>query len=194
MNNVPRILFISLVTAVIGASAGCAHKPAYSDMDTSKSSRNQNQNNNQSADGQASAPTPAAEQPAADVAPPAPAIAAANRPSFLDEAKGEIKDLPSYPNAYRVNLRVGPIQGVNTMSLGFTTTDPMDKISAFFERVIRENKWTVSDKIIDPELSEWTLAKGADNSAKVQVKKDQRTGAMTIVMVRGEKLEAATKK
>lgn len=193
MSKVARILCFSLMTAVFGASAGCAHKPAYSDMDTGKSPRNQNQNNNQSADSQASAPTPAAEQPAADVAQPAPATAAANRPSFLDEAKGEIKDLPSYPNAYRVSLRVGPIQGVNTMSLGFTTTDPMDKISAFFERVIRDNKWTVSDKIIDPELSEWILAKGADNSAKVQVKKDQRTGAMTIVIVRGEKLDAATK-
>ena len=79
------------------------------------------------------------------------------------------------------------------MSLGFTTTDPMDKITAFFERVIKDNKWTVIDKIIDPEFSEWTLKKGEDNSAKVQVKKDQQTGALNIVMVRGEKLDAASK-
>lgn len=193
MTKVARVLCLSLMTAVIGASAACAHKPAYSDMDTSKSSRNQNQNNNQSTDGQASAPTPAAEQPPADAAQPEQATAAAKRPSFFNEGKGEIRDLPSYPNAYRVSIRVGPVQGVNTMSLGLTTTDPMDKITAFYERVIRDNKWTVSDKIIDPELAEWILAKGVDNSAKVQVKKDQRTGAMAIVIVRGEKLDAANK-
>ena len=79
------------------------------------------------------------------------------------------------------------------MSLGFTTTDPMDRITAFFERVIKENKWTVVDKIIDPEFSEWTLKKGEDNNAKVQVKKNEQTGALAIVMVRGEKLEVSTK-
>jgi len=79
------------------------------------------------------------------------------------------------------------------MSVGFTTTDAMDKITAFFERVIKENKWIVADKIIDPEFSEWTLKKGEDNDAKVQVKKDQKTGAMGIVIVRSEKLEAPSK-
>lgn len=79
------------------------------------------------------------------------------------------------------------------MALGFTTTDPMNKIAAFYEKVIKDNKWTVIDKIIDPEFSEWTLKKGEDNSAKVQVKKDERTGALNIVMVRGEKLEAPSK-
>ena len=77
---------------------------------------------------------------------------------------------------------------MNTITLALKTTDPMDKITAFYERVIRDNKWTVIDKIIDPEFSEWSLKKGEDNSAKVQVKKDQQTSAMTIVMVRGEKL------
>lgn len=79
------------------------------------------------------------------------------------------------------------------MSLGFTATDPMDKIAAFYEKVIKDNKWTVIDKIIDPEFSEWNLKKGEDNSAKVQIKRDQQTSLMTIVMVRGEKLEAPSK-
>ena len=197
MNKVAIYLCLSLVTIVVAASGGCAHKPAYSDLNTNKSSRDQDQNKNQSVEGgQTSAPAPAAEQqPPADVAQPATAPAAApfKNPSFLDEAKGEIKDLPSYPNAYRASVRVGPIQGVNTMSLSLTSKDAMDKISAFFERVIKDNKWTVSNKIIDPELSEWSLAKGPDNSAKVQVKKDQKTGAMHIVIVRGEKMDVAAK-
>jgi hypothetical protein len=197
MNKVATFMWVSLVTAVIAVSAGCARKPAYSDMEPAKSSRDQNQNQNQSDGEQASAPSAALEQPPATAAgaqpEAAPAAVPVKRPSFLDEATGGIKDLPSYPDSYRVSVQVGPIQGLNTMSLGFTARDPMDKISAFFERVIKDNKWTVSDKVIDPEFSEWTLAKGADNNAKVQVKKDEKTGAMTIVMVRSEKLESAGK-
>jgi hypothetical protein len=192
MNKEARLLCLSLAAAVIAGLAGCAHKPVYSEMDANRTSRNQNQN----ADGQATAPTPAAAEalaPEAAQQAPAPPPAAFKSPSFLDQAKGGIKDLPAYPNAYRVNVRIGPMEGVNTMSLAFTTTDPMDKIAAFYEKVIKDNKWTVIDKIIDPEFSEWTLKKGKDNSAKVQVKKDQQTSALNIVMVRGEKLEAPSK-
>jgi hypothetical protein len=199
MNKEARLLcLLMLLTAVVAGLAGCAHKPAYSEMDANKSSRNQNQNQNQNqtTEGQVAASTPAAaEPPGTGAAQPAPAPAAVpfKSPSFVDQAKGAIKDLPSYPNAYRVSAQIGPIQGVNTMSLGFTSTDPMDKITAFFGRVIKDHRWTVVDKIIDPEFSEWTLKKGEDNNAKVQVKKELKTGAMSIVMVRGEKLDVPSK-
>ena len=42
----------------------------------------------------------------------------------------------------------------------------MDKIAAFFERVTKENKWTVINKIIDPEFSEWNLKKGPDDTQR----------------------------
>jgi hypothetical protein len=61
--------------------------------------------------------------------------------------------------------------------------------ASHYERVIKDNKWTVIDKVIDPEFSEWSLKKGEGGSAKVQVKKDQQTSAMNILIVRGEKLE-----
>ncbi len=191
MNKEARELGLLLAAVVIAGLTGCAHRPAYSEMDANRTSRNQNQNQN--AEGQTTASTPAApEPPATEAAQPAPAPPPP-APSFLDQAKGGIKDLPAYPNAYRISATVGPIQGVNTMSLGFTATDPMDKIAAFYEKVIKDNKWTVIDKIIDPEFSEWNLKKGEDNSAKVQIKRDQQTSLMTIVMVRGEKLEAPSK-
>jgi hypothetical protein len=196
MEKVSRTMCLLLAAVEIALLASCAHKPAYSEMDTNKSSRNQNHNQNQNAEAQANASTAAADQTSpANAAGPAPAPASApfKPPSFLDQAKGQIKDLPSYPNANRVSLQIAPIEGVNTMSIGFTSSDSMDKIAAFFERVIKDNKWTVSDKIIDPEFSEWTLKKGNDENAKVQVKKDQRTGAMNIAIVRGEKLDAAIK-
>jgi hypothetical protein len=185
-----RLLCLSLAVVVSAALAGCAHKPAYSEMDANRTSRNQNQNQNQNSEGQATESTPPAVEPPAAAQPaPAPAI---KGPSFVDQAKGDIRDLPSYPHAYRVNVQIGPMQGVNMMLLALKTTDPMDKITAFYERVIKDNKWTVINKVIDPEFSEWTLKKGEDNSAKVQVKKDQQTSAMNIVILRGEKLEGPT--
>lgn len=192
MNKEARLLCLLLTAAVIAGLAGCAHKPAYSEMDANRSSRNQNQN----AGAQATASTPAAaEPPAPEAAQPAPASppAAFKSPSFLDQASGGIRDLPAYPNANRISVQLGPMQGLNTMSLGFTTTDSMDKIAAFYEKVIKDNKWTVIDKLIDPEFSEWSLKKGEDHNAKVQVKKDQQTSALNIVMVRTEKLEAPSK-
>jgi len=190
MNKEARLLCLSLAVLVIAALAACSHKPSYSEMDANRTARNQNQNQNQNSESQPTAATPSVEPPAATQPAPAPPPApAVKRPSFMDQAKGDIKDLPSYPRAYRVNIQVGPIQGVNTMLLTLKTTDPMDKITAFYERVIKENKWTVVDKIIDPEFSEWSLKKGEDSSAKVEVRKDQQTRAMNIMIVRGEKLE-----
>jgi hypothetical protein len=188
MNKEARLLCLSLTVLVIASLAGCAHKPAYSEMDANRTARNQNQNQNQNqnSERQTTASTPPAATEPAPGPPPAPAV---KRPSFIDQAKGDIRDLPSYPRAYRVNIQFGPIQGVNTMLLTLKTTDPMDKITAFYERAIKDNKWTVIDKIIDPEFSEWSLKKGEDSSAKIQVKKDQQTRAMNIMIVRGEKLE-----
>jgi hypothetical protein len=197
MNKKARLLCLSLAAAVIAGLAGCTHKPAYSEMDANRMSRNQNQNSNQSAEGQTAASTPAPAEPAATEKPqpaPAPPPAAFKSPSFLDPVKGEIKDLPAYPHAQKVSSQIGPMQGVNTMSVALTTPDPMNKIATFFERVIKDNKWTVIDKIIDPEFSEWNLKKGEGDTAKVQVKQNQSTcitcrGTWIIVMVRGEKLE-----
>jgi uncharacterized lipoprotein len=191
MNKEARLLCLLLAVVVIAALAGCSHKPEYSEMDANRTARNQNQKQNQNSEGQAIASTPPGVEPpaAAQPAPAPPPAPVVKRPSFMDQAKGDIRDLPSYPHAYRVNMQIGPIQGVNTMVLTLKTTDPMDKITAFYERVIKDNKWTVIDKIIDPEFSEWSLKKGEDSSAKVQVKKDQQTAAMNIMIVRGEKLE-----
>jgi hypothetical protein len=174
-----RLLWVLLV-AVIFASA-CKHKPAYSDIDTNKNARTQNLN----AESQATAPQPTpGESPAA----PQPSHASTfQRPSFLD-ARGDITDLPSYPAARRINAQIGAVQGINTATFVSTTNDPMDRIAAFFDQAIRNNHWTVSDRTIDPELSEWTLEKGKDNSGKVRVNKDQM-GRVKIIIVRGEKLQ-----
>jgi len=188
-----------MITLIIAVATGCSHKPAYSDIDANRAAAKQepNQSNaNQATASSAGASQPsAAEPPVPSPPPPAapPAPPAHKNPTFLDEAKGGVKDLPSYPGAQRMSVQIGPVEGVNTMAIGLRTRDSMDRIALFYDQVIKTNKWTVVDKIIDPELSEWNLKKGEENSGKVQVKKDVKTNIMNIVIVRGEKMEDSSK-
>jgi hypothetical protein len=103
-------------------------------------------------------------------------------------ANGEAKDLPNYPQAVMKSIQFGPIQGTDTLSLVLETRDPMDKIAAFYDKVIKSNGWTVDSKTFDPEFAEWNLRKPFDNEGKVQVKRDPRTNAMNIVIARTEKI------
>jgi hypothetical protein len=182
-----RLFGLSLVAITLAVLSGCARKPAYSEMDPAGAARNRNLNRN--GEGQSTLPgsgTGAAQPAQTPLAP-------FKSPTFLDQATGGIVDLPTYPNARRLNIQLGPVQGLNTMSLVYGTEDSMDKISAFYEKVIKQNKWTVSDKTIDQEFSEWSLKKGEDNIAKVQIKRDEQTRGFVIVMVRTEKLDAPGK-
>jgi hypothetical protein len=187
MKKQVRLLWVVLAAIIVAAGA-CKHKPAYSDIDANKTSRNQNQNGGTEATAAQPAPGESPAAPASQPSPAAPQRPSFQSPSFLDATRGEIKDLPSYPSAQRVNVQIGAVQGVNTATFVFTTRDPMDKITAFFDQAIKNNHWTVTDKMIDPELSEWTLEKAKDNSAKVRATKDQ-TGRINIIIIRGEKLQ-----
>lgn len=175
---------IGLLLAVTVICAACSHKPAYSDIDANRTPKNQNESQSAAAPSGAGEPQTVAPSQPVPAPPPTPAF---KTPSFINQATGEIKDLPSYPNSARIRAQIGPVQDANVASFVFLTRDPMDKITAFYEQVIKTNRWQVIDKIIDPELSEWNLRKG-DDGAKVQVKKDSQSGAMNIMLVRGEKL------
>jgi hypothetical protein len=69
----------------------------------------------------------------------------------------------------------------------------MERITAFYEQAIKANAWTVTNKIVDSEFAEWNLKKSGDHVARVQVKKDLKTNAMNIVIVRTEKLPETAK-
>jgi hypothetical protein len=190
--NVRQLCLLLAAAAMVASAAACRHKPAYSDIDANRTATNQNQNSEAQA-GTAPAggesPAPPAAQP-----PSAPAQAPRHRtPSFIDPVKGDIKDLPNYPGAIRTNVRIGPVQEANVASFVLQTGDSMDQIRSFYERQIKSNHWTVIDKTIDPELCEWRLSRGQDDSAKVELKKDPKTGGITILLVRGEKLEGPDK-
>lgn len=190
MSKAVRLSFSLFAFVLMVASAGCAHKPAYNDIDVNKNSRNQNQNGEAqagaSSQAAAEAPQSSAPQPAT-----APDSAKVTMPSFL--VNGSIKDLPSFPRSSRTNLQIGPVQGANVMTLSLHTSEPMEKVQVFYTQAIKENQWTVSDKLLDPEVSEWTLTKGETDSAKVQARKDPRTGGIDILIVRAEKIAAQSK-
>lgn len=193
MSKAVRMLFAVLSFALVAAWGGCSHKPAYSDIDANRTAKSQNQNGE--AQTTAVPPPPASEGSQASTSQPVPAQAEPakpTRPSFMDET-GAIKDLPSYPRAARLNVQVGPIQQAIVMTLVLHTRDSMDKVQAFYAQVIKENNWKVTDKLLDPELSEWTLNKDERNNAKVQVKKDPTTGSLDISIVRAEKFEVPPK-
>jgi hypothetical protein len=187
MNNEVRSAWLLVATVVIVASAGCRHKPAYSDIDTNKSASSQNQN---SPTREVSPPAPEAAREPAPPQPPTTSsqTPASSLPSFFDQARGQVKDLPSYPHAARLHVQIGPIGELNLASIILQTSDRMDRIAAFYDRAIKDNQWKVNDRIIDPELSEWNLEKGKDNTGKVQVKRDTQTGRLNIIIVRGEKI------
>jgi|GEM_PF-35250 len=180
-----RLLSMVLACVVIAASAGCRNKPAYSEIDANRAVRNANQNSEE----YASTPPPAGTEalggaPASPVASPT-----VKTPSFLDSGKSTIKDLPTYPRSRVSNLQFGPNGGLNLMSLVLQTPDSMDMVTAYYEGVIKNNNWSVVDKTLDPDQSEWILKKGEDNSARIQVKKDPQGRRMNITILRGEKLE-----
>jgi hypothetical protein len=192
MSKTVRLLVSLVALGLIVASGGCSHKPAYSELDTNRNSKNQNHNGETQT---AAQPTAGTDAPQASASQPVPAQAEPAKPttaSFMTAA-GAIKDLPSYPRAVRVNVQYGPVQQAMVMTLLLHTRDSMEKVQAFYTQAIKENHWTVTDKLLDPELSEWTLNKDERNNAKVEVKKDPRTGSLDISIVRAEKFEAPPK-
>jgi hypothetical protein len=188
-----EVRLLLLLTLAVIVTFACRHKPAYSEMDANKTARSENRNSKIQP---GATPSTAVESPAPSPAQPAPSppqVGSFKTPRFLDQTRGEIKDLPSYPRAQRINIQMGPNQGVNTLVLVLQTADSMDMVAAFYEGAIKNNHWTVINKTIDPEQSEWILKKGEENGAKVQVKKDPQTRRMNIIIFRGEKLEEPSK-
>src|SRR5215216_5793962 len=185
-----RFLFVVLFCILGLVLISCGHKAAYSNLNTSREVKEANQNSGQ--------PEPAATGEVADQSNPSQATGAQESataaasppqpfkpPNFM--ANGQAKDLPNYPQAITKTIQFGPVEGSDTFSLVLETREPMEKIAAFYEKVIKSNGWVVESKTVDPEFAEWNLKKTFDNEGRVQVRKDPRTGAMNIVIVRTEK-------
>jgi hypothetical protein len=190
MTKEVRSLWLLGMLAAFAISNGCKHKPAYSEMDPSKTSSTQNRNS-EAQTGSASSPA-AAETPGTGAGQPAgsaPVVQQFKNPPFIDQATGAIKDLPDYPRSARAGTQIGPNQGLNVIMLSLQTGDSMDQIVSFYQKVIADNRWTVADKTLDPDLAQWILTKGTEDTARIQVKKDPASSSKSISIVRGVKIQ-----
>jgi hypothetical protein len=184
-----KLVCFALAAAMcVGAIACGPRKPAYSDVNPNQTARNGNQNSG----GQPTAPVEAGSADGSLPSSAPPPSAPFRMPEFLDQATGAIKDLPSYPNAVRQNIQYGPVQDQDkikdTIALLLATSDDMDKVADFYDKAVKSNGWTVSDKLRDQELSQWVLKKGNDNEAKVEIRKDPKSKAMFIALARTQTL------
>ena len=82
-----------------------------------------------------------------------------------------------------MNLQYGPYQDAEVFSTSMLTHDPMEKIAAFYDQVVKGNGWTVTNRLVDPEYSEWVLKKKEDNEAKVTVQKDKQLSNSFVIVV-----------
>ena len=170
---------LALVAAVGLSVTACGpRKPAYSDINTNQPARPE-------APATASEP---AQNPAGGAAAPAqtpPAQPTVFRmPAFMDASKGDPKDLPNYPQAATVNLQYGPNGDIDTYSVSLRTGDAMEKITGFYDQMLKSNGWTVASRLVDPEYAEWVLKKSDSDEAKVTVQKEKQGNTFIIVTAR----------
>jgi hypothetical protein len=180
--KVQNMVFV--VAAGLSVAACGPHQPAYKDINTNQPAPSANQNS----DGSVGKPLPenanGASPTAGQIPPTSPAQPPAFRmPAFMDATKGYPKDLPNYPQAATVNVQYGPREETDVFSIAMQTRDPMDKITAFYDKMIKANGWTVANRLVDPEYSEWVLKKGEIDEAKVTVQKDKQSSKNFFIAV-----------
>jgi hypothetical protein len=183
-----------VMLAVFCVAQGCNRKPAYSNVNVNKTrSEAETAHAGEGEKAPAAAGTGAENPPPQAPAEIPPAQIAAKQPAevkppwFVDTEKGAAKDIPNYPKAARQSIMYGPIEGTEMFSLVLESSSAMDAIADFYDKAVRDNKWTVVDKTRDPELSEWILKKGEVGEGKIQIKKNPNRNSYYIVIARTEK-------
>jgi len=164
--------------------AACRHSPSYSDIKVDKDGSLANSN--------AARPQPEPSVEAANPLVPLPGSSAGvdpsaspsgTAPSFLDTKTGQIKNLPLYPGAKVRGLQFGPMNGTTQATLQALTRAPFEKVTAFYDQVIRENGWIIDDSSREPNSYTWQLRRGQSDRAAIRVDKDQ-IGRVTIALAR----------
>jgi hypothetical protein len=174
------MIYLALVACLSVAACG-PRQPAYKDVNTNQPAPSVNPG---------TIATPPANTNASpqvgETAPMAVPPAAIKMPAFMDTAKGAPKDLPNYPGAAIVNIQYGPQQDTDIFSVAMQTGDAMDKIAAYYDKIIKSNGWDVTQRQVDPEYAEWMMNKNASDEAKVVVQKPKqgsRPGNMFMIVV-----------
>jgi hypothetical protein len=191
-----KVFFVFIILSslfVFGCNFG---KPAYSDVQVDNKTKGESQRGEQSATQNANQSAAASEDPIAKAEREAGLVNGQQNPqqekkemtppSFLVPGSSEIKDLPRYKRSQIVNAQYGPLNGVSSAMLVFSSPDTVDKIGAFYESAFKSNGWTVITNLKDPENFEYTLRKGARDEALVRIRKDTQSGSTVIMLSRAE--------
>ncbi|HKY04508.1 MAG TPA: hypothetical protein VJQ56_06445, partial [Blastocatellia bacterium] len=166
-----RLSIVLFIAAIITVSIGCTRRSSSdSERKPDATLANLNAAAQASPTGEAAPATAeaspadaasATDIPAPPTASPGPTRAPFRIPGFVDMAKGVIVDLPQYPNSRQINVQYGPLQGAGDSAMVMAqTTDPIEKVRAFYEKVIRGHNWTVTSQVSEPENYKWRLKKG----------------------------------
>jgi hypothetical protein len=193
MKKVIFVLCIFSSLFIFGCNFG---KPAYNDVQVDSKTKGESQRGEQTATQNANQSPASAEDPIAKAEKeaglvngqqvPPPEKKEVPMPGFLVPGRSEIKDLPQYKRSQLMNAQVGPINGVNSAMLVFSSPDAVEKVGAFYESAFKSNGWTVITNLKDPENFEYTLTKGTRDEALVRIKKDTQSGITVIMLSRAE--------
>lgn len=164
------MICLALVACLSVAACG-PRQPAYKDVNTNQPAPSANPGMIAPPPANANvSPAPTGESAQAAAAQPA----TIKMPAFMDTAKGAPKDLPNYPGAAIVNVQFGPQQDAEIFSIAMQTGDSMDKIAAYYDKIIKSNGWDVTQRQVDPEYAEWMMKKNASDEAKIVVQKPKQ--------------------
>ncbi len=190
-----------LVAAAVSLPA-CGKKPAYDNIQLNQNSAPQptdaaasNTSETQpdapaqpEANPQPDQTAPVPGQPPAGQPQPAPAQQGERKlPDFVNPNTGQIKDLPDYPNAVRVNVQVGPASSGKMASVVMQANTTIEEVDKFYGKAIKSNGWSVNRESRQPDSIRIELKKGELQEGLIQIMKSPQTSNITISLTRLEK-------
>jgi len=165
----------------------CHHNPSYNDIKLEKAGSLANANGGRPEAGSSSPLEAAPNSPLVPVPDPsqAPGSSAFSgpTPAYFDPKTGQIKNLPLFPGAKVRKLQYGPINGTPQVSLAAMSTAPFEKVTAFYDKAVKDNGWSIDDNSRGEKTYSWQLSRGQTDRAAIRVDKEPM-GRISISLAR----------
>src|SRR5262249_40420007 len=104
---------------------------------------------------------------------PSPEASASRTPNFLDPRTAQIRNLPLYPGARAMSVQYGPIGGITQITLQASTRAAFEDVTAFYDKVVKDNGWTIDDNSRDTNSYTWQLTRGRTEHGAIRVDREQ---------------------
>jgi hypothetical protein len=93
-------------------------------------------------------------------------------PSYFDPKTGQIRNLPLFPGAKVRKIQYGPINGTPQVTLQAMTRAPFEKVTAYYDKVVKDNGWAIDDSGPGENSYSWQLSRGQTDRAAIRVDKE----------------------